>query len=137
MGTSCVSATIDPSQVKALKAGIRAAGPAARRELRADLKSAGQIVQKTIQAMTPVNQTRYGAPAGLLRKSTKLKIATLAVTIYNDATNPKDGRFYGGYVEFKYGGKHAFFYPSWEVSKAGAMREFDKVLVAARDAYMK
>jgi hypothetical protein len=131
-----VSATLDVAQTKALKLGIRNAGPAARKEIRAQFKAVGTIAQTEIRGRTP-------AQSGLLRRSTKLKIGTLSVKVYNDA-KAVSRRYPGGYrygkrLEFdpQFGSRYAFFYPGW-AAVAGRVREaFDKVLEAARKAYLK
>ena len=170
MSEGYISTVINEADIKALKAGIRGAGAAARKEVRNGIKESGQIIQRTIQSLTPVyggssygkgksarrnlqvtrgkkgsktTQARMSSHSpGLLKKSTKLKIDTLSVTVYNDAKAVSrkypGGYEYGKRLEFdpKFSGRYAFFYSGYELAKSAAMARFDKVLQAAKDAYM-
>ena len=167
-GSFDVYGEFDQAKVNALKRAIKDVGPEARKEVRAQLKAVGQIGQRSIQERTPVyggsgygkgksarraSVTLHGATQsktykathspGLLKKSTRLKIGSLSVTIYNSAKAVSrkypGGYRYGKRIEFdpRLGGRYAFFYPGWDAVKGQARAAFGKVLEAAARAYMK
>lgn len=156
-----VSTTMNQEQVKALKRAIQDVGKGARQDMRRRLKEVGVVVQTEIKSRTPVGQKYGGAgrqrvigkfnrsgnslrtsihTRGLLKRSTKLKIGSLSVAIYNDAKAAYKGGYYryGKRIEFDptLGGRHAFFYPGYEDKKAQTVQMFDKVLDDAVKTYM-
>lgn len=163
-GEANVNVVLNPDDLKALKRSIRESGPAGRRALRARLKIVGEMVRDEIRGRTPVAGKKYGGKgrqrvigtfrrnggntlrtaahtAGLLKRSTKVKISTLSVAVYNDAKAAHRGGFYryGKRLEFdpKYAGRYAFFYPGWEAKKPAADAEFRKVLDDVEREYAK
>lgn len=157
-----VGAEVDAEQLRILKDAVRLAGKEARRSVRSRLKSAGVIVRDEIRSRTPVHQAvsygrgkrarisvgHWGASSykqrhipGLLRKSTRLKIGSMSVEVFNNAkaysrTYP-GGYRYGkrlefdpafGYNGFTGSSCYAFFYPGAEAAMPQAVREIDKTL---------
>lgn len=162
-GEASYTVQLDKEDERALKAAIARVGPTARVEVRKRLKVVGELVQKSIRSRTPVYAgDKYGGSGrlratggvrsgsltvkssrhtpGLLKKSTKLRIGRLSVTIYNDA-KAVSAKYPGGYrygkrLEFdpKFKGRFAFFYPGYEAEKAAALAMFQGVLDSvARD----
>lgn len=148
---SFVSFTYDRQQFKALKTALRNSGPAMRRSVRARLKKAGEIVRDEIKSRTPVRgggrkatrrvsgrsggrEYKQTRTPGLLKRSTRIRMGTLSVAVYNNAKAASRkwpaGYRYGKRIEFDpdYDGRYAFFYPGWEAKKSQASEEFKKVL---------
>lgn len=120
-----ISVELNEKQLLDIKRGLRAAGPAARREMRSRMKDVGQIIKREIDSRAPVHTGgAYGtgrrarrssgtsggksykqthAP-GLLKKSTRLKLGNLSVRITNVA-KAYSRRYPGGY---KYGKRIEF-----------------------------
>jgi|GEM_PF-2614404 len=162
-----VSAYIDPTQLKALKRAIQDAGKEARRSVRARLKEAGTVVAVEIKSRTPVGRvktterkrvvgatlssrmgkggaTRTAAHGnGLLKRSTKLRMGSLSVAVYNDARAVSrkypGGYRYGKRIEFdpSYSSRYAFFYPGFDASKDQALKLFDKLLDDITREYLR
>lgn len=157
-----VRADLDYAQLKKLKRAVQDAGKDARKSVRHRLKAAGEIVQSEITSRAPVYGGSYGAAKrravgktgskrgvraakhapGLLKKSTRLKMGSLSVAVYNDArafTAKWQGYRYGRRLEFdtKYAGKYAFFYPGFEAGKPRAVAAISKVLDDIERDYLK
>lgn len=142
--------TVEIPDMKNLANAIRGAGPVVRREVRRQLKAAGEIVAVEIRGRTPTGSKSWrGHSPGSLRSKTLVRPGATSVRIVNTALS-KSKRFprgyrYGKRLEFDpafgYDGsvgssRYAFFYPGLEAKKGEAVARVAQVLEVAGRQFM-
>lgn len=112
-----------------VKAGLRGADKAMRRELRAEFKAIGSIVAAEAQS---VAQTKITSRSGGLVRNIRPQ-ATLMKVVVRDSRKRKSARYPRGYnypkrFEYEKGGARAFMRPALEHKKAEVIRKMQVVV---------
>lgn len=132
---------LDKIQMMRLNNAVQRASKEAQAELRSQLREAGQLFRTEVDKAVPV---RSGKLKRGTRVDTDIRNNQFAVTIRNKTLSKPSKRYprgyrYGKRLEFDpdYGGKFAFWYPTWEEVSPRVRRMFNTVLEKAYQAFVK
>lgn len=122
--------------LKELQKALRAADKECKQAIAKRLRVIGNEVRDSIRAKAPKK-------SGNLKRSVRTRVSRLQVRVVSDARAPDSKSFkgyrYGKRLEFDpaYGGRFAWFYPTWEAMKSEASKKFEQVLEDVVNAFSR